>query len=629
MNIGWSRVEITPPVDTTELGGQFYNRQATGTKSPLYATTCLFEDVAIVSLDLVAVPPTIDRRILKEEFGLREIIYCATHNHAGPKFNLSDKNYADLIEKIHESVRLSLQNVRPNQKISFGYESAVTGRVRRVQMLELGENSKDAIRAFSGSVDKTSIYYNTLSSPEKFAGLSGDTNCIINALYTFDEEDNLTGIIANVPCPAQCLEHSTELSADYWAEVRNGLNLKFNKNIYLLPLCGASGDCSPHMVVNRFSEQRRHKLLYNIDYPIQQSSRDLNRSEAEYNDIARTVVDSLYNIYEWARRDIQDYSEFEFRKFNIEADVNRLTEENERVYNEDIGGINRFKDRTTDPENLALCNRQLERLNSIHESRQRTPRQLTEEVYLLQIGPCVFVFSGHELYSDFGHEVDVNSPFMQTFIVQNTSAKGVGYLAPQRHMEELGYGSTWTNRINSDGGKILVKEIVDNLREMYQNDIERSKIILPEDTVLKDEYFRTFNDMVGKHIYMQANGSYKVQCECEAEHVETLYEPATDLISAPYLTEGWYALYGCEAELEDAQTTILQNVDAINSSYEPVWTKFQLTMPALLTRVCIPMKVGSYNNVYVPILKKLESAEENLPIVDCSGNTIEFIYEEN
>ena len=82
-------------------------------------------------------------------------------------------------------------------------------------------------------------------------------------------------------------------------------------------------------------------------------------------------------------------------------------------------------------------------------------------------------------------------------------------------------------------------------------------------------------------------------------------------------------------ELTDAAKNTITNVDAVDDSYQAVWTKFELSTPQLVTRICIPMEVGSYNNVYVPVLKKLESMSDELPVVDCSGEHIEFRYSED
>ena len=165
--------------------------------------------------------------------------------------------------------------------------------------------------------------------------------------------------------------------------------------------------------------------------------------------------------------------------------------------------IQRFLSKPRTPEEIKRANNGLRNAQFNHDRRSKQSGTKVASASILQVGPCVFVFLGFEVFSDFGHEIDVNSPFLQTFIVENSSELGGGYLSSQRHLDELGYSSSWENPINSDGGKILVQSVVSKLRDMYRNDIERRQIELPERTILANEEFRTFNDMVGAHIHMQ------------------------------------------------------------------------------------------------------------------------------
>lgn len=82
-----------------------------------------------------------------------------------------------------------------------------------------------------------------------FTHLEGGNDSGIELLYTFDENKNLTGIVANADCPAQVVEHRSFISSDYWGKVKNILRKKFGEHIFLLPLCSAAGDQCPRDMI--------------------------------------------------------------------------------------------------------------------------------------------------------------------------------------------------------------------------------------------------------------------------------------------------------------------------------------------------------------------------------------------
>ena len=325
MIIGWSKISITPSnTEKVDLVGQSYSRQSTGVQSDLFATVCVVENIAIVSIDAISVPSALTRDIDKTKFGLSNIIYCATHTHEAPRVTIGIGYYSLLKSSIERAIETAIKTSEPGCKISFGYQSAVTGRVRRVKMFEIPETTRDLVNTYASSTKNTVLYYDTQRSPEKFEGLSGDTNCLINSLYTFNSNNELTGIMANVPCPAQCLEHSTLISADYWSIVREQINEHFGKEIYVLPLCGASGDNSPHFVVNRKQEERRHEKLYGTSYDYSHSTADQTRAMCEMKDIGTTITNTLLSIYDWAKTDTIDVNEIEYQNIQVNVDVNYI-----------------------------------------------------------------------------------------------------------------------------------------------------------------------------------------------------------------------------------------------------------------------------------------------------------------
>ncbi len=92
MKIGFSKVEITPPVGT-ELGGYAGYRPCTGAHDPLWCKVVVLEQAdgryGLVVLDLVCVDEALYQRIAREvqPFGIapERLLVCAIHSHAAPQ----------------------------------------------------------------------------------------------------------------------------------------------------------------------------------------------------------------------------------------------------------------------------------------------------------------------------------------------------------------------------------------------------------------------------------------------------------------------------------------------------------------------------------------------------------------
>ena len=70
-----------------------------------------------------------------------------------------------------------------------------------------------------------------------FSELEGGNDSGIELLYVFDQRKKLTGIVANLACPAQCVQHRLFVSPDFWGEAKKLLRERFGQDICLLTLC--------------------------------------------------------------------------------------------------------------------------------------------------------------------------------------------------------------------------------------------------------------------------------------------------------------------------------------------------------------------------------------------------------
>ena len=53
-----------------------------------------------------------------------------------------------------------------------------------------------------------------------FEALEGGNDSGVELLYVFDANKKLTGVVANLACPAQCVQHRLFVSPDFWGEVK-------------------------------------------------------------------------------------------------------------------------------------------------------------------------------------------------------------------------------------------------------------------------------------------------------------------------------------------------------------------------------------------------------------------------
>ena len=82
-----------------------------------------------------------------------------------------------------------------------------------------------------------------------FTALEGGNDSGIELIYTFDKNKKLTGVVANIACPAQILEQRSFISADYWGRAKAIVREKLGEDVFMLGLCGAGGDQCPRDLV--------------------------------------------------------------------------------------------------------------------------------------------------------------------------------------------------------------------------------------------------------------------------------------------------------------------------------------------------------------------------------------------
>ena len=502
VKIGWGRREISID-EPVLLSGQMYLRISEGILDPLYATAlCIdggegMDAVVFLSCDVGALggntlAPT-EELVRKQcpDFPAKAIITNATHTHSAsgvggtmdvtpdgvPVF--SGVRFREFyIQQCAEAVIEAWQNRKPGG-IGYGYGYAVVAHSRRVVYFE--EKAAQAKRDLMTPAGYAVMYGNT--NHPLFSHYEAGADHFMNLLFTFDEQEKLTGMIVNVPCPSQLSEHFLKQSSDYWHDVRKLVAQEYGEDVYVLTQCAAAGDLSPRTLHYKQAQVRRMELKYGLSYDPAKASygnRDeQNKVMSERYDIAERIMNGIRDVYSWAKKEI--FTQVPVRHVHEIMDFERrvITEE-EKAWCEE--NLEILADQEPDP--AAMTGEEYRKAITIYRNRVNRNKGGIERyqdvkvnptlkmgAHVVQIGDVAFATTRFELYQDFMHRLQARSPFIQTFVVQLAGEEGCNYLATDRAAAAKGYSaSMFCNMVSARGGHQWVENCLAILHDMKAKD---------------------------------------------------------------------------------------------------------------------------------------------------------------
>lgn len=487
LRIGWSETDITPPRLPVLIAGQFHARLSEGVRSPLKATVCALDngqDQSIfVCCDLVSISDqlaTQTRDYLKQsltEVLPDKVIFNATHSHTAPDYRapfstasgtpgisefpntfpidfplgMSANEYTDWVaQQLFEAIQKAWSH-RASGGIAYGMDYAVVARNRRWA----DHNGK-------------SYMYN-LAQPEHkeiFRHIEGYEDHSLNLLATYDSQQQLTGIIVNIPCPSQQEEHSFLISADFWHETRAELRKRFGAKLFILPQVSTAGDLTSRLIFETEAQERMLKLrnldpLQNIALKISDAVSRILPAIAPTIDNAPTLQHQVQTVdlpaNNLTAKDVEDCQEAarQLQK-EYEAELRKL-EENPELKQQERWYVPLTRAWRRMRWNLAVVDRY---------EHQKTHPNSPIEVHVVRLGDIAFASNPFEYYLDFGIQIKVRSPAIQTFLIQ-LAGQGT-YLPSPRSVLGGGYGSLpASNRIGPEGGQVLADHTVNTLRTLF------------------------------------------------------------------------------------------------------------------------------------------------------------------
>ena len=497
IKIGWSsrNVSTDKPVEIT---GQFYKRISKGIVDPITLTALVMDDgsdsVIFLSGDFVHAIDNIINDIRcavakkNAEIKTEKILYSVTHTHDSPRYMLdtiydlaptdgveiaSAKEYREfLVESASDAIVEAYEN-RKLGSYSYGYGYAVVAHSRRSLYFDDYGKRSDGVNN-SLIVDGHAKMYGNTNDP-MFMGFEGASDASVYLLYTFDEKDNLTGAIVNVPCPSQNSEMMEALSSDYWNETRNLIREKYG-NIYILPQCACAGDLAPRTLHIRKAEDRRYKLKYEGKIP--EEKRDVPEICTRY-DIAERIFTAFDEVYSWAKNEKYSDVKISHTVKDVNLDAWKITEaeyeEAKRGYEAAVAmGFVSTDDKYADYMENTQRSSGISRYKEIMDRYELGADEYVIEMHTIAIGDVAFVSHPFELYIDFQHRIQARSPYTQTFLIELAAyvqeANGVGgsgYVAHERAEAGIGYSANiFSNLVSSTGGNQLVEAALEELENL-------------------------------------------------------------------------------------------------------------------------------------------------------------------
>lgn len=301
-----------------------------------------------------------------------------------------------------------------------------------------------------------------------FVALEGGNDSGIELIYTFDKDKKLTGVVANIACPAQILEQRNLISADYWGRTKAILREKLGADIYLLGLCGAAGDQCPRDLV-RWVEPETPIDDPNVKRPnvIKHKADPSMYDISGCNRVGKRIANEIISVYEEIT-ELKDTAIFEHKIVDLNLPLRKVTMSD---YNNAIREIDYYIEKHKDKESFnfedsAKLHVHIGTINRYRE--QQFKEVVTIETHIIRFGNISIATSPFEMFLDYGNIIKARSLSEQTFIVQ-LCCGGMGYL-PTAKAEKGGHYSAYVSsgQVGHEGGDLLVRETITKINELFE-----------------------------------------------------------------------------------------------------------------------------------------------------------------
>ena len=499
--IGWAEADITPDKKVS-LVGQFAERISEYVEKPLTATAMAVttddEQLVLCSCDLVGISYTlvdaVREKLADNGQGLdpMKVILSAIHTHTGPGYagrGNSTRRQSGVSSSFRSLIESQLPpdkkyvesaNVTANPEIATDEEllEFLSERIARA-ILEAWKNrapggfSNAFGRAVVGMCRRACYSDGTAqmwgdTDTAVFTQLEGGNDSGIELLYVFDAENKLTGIVANLACPAQCVQHRLFVSPDFWGEAKMLVRKHFGEHVFLLPQCSAAGDQCPVDLI-RWVEPES-----DVNDPnLKRNNPPRRKADPSMFDLAgmrkagKRIANEIIDVYEEGLDAPQTDPELIHQVHCMQLPLRRatLTEINNakkvvREYLREKEGDVDFNDAANLQVHLGIL---------LRAEQQEKQDIVDTEVHIIRLGTVAIATNPFELFLDYGNQIKARSLAEQTFLIQLANGTE-GYL-PTEKAEKGGHYSAFLSSglVGHVGGEQLVRETLKNINQIFKD----------------------------------------------------------------------------------------------------------------------------------------------------------------
>ena len=498
--IGWAEVDITPDKPVS-LVGQFAERISEYVEKPLTATAMAVatddEQLVICSCDLGGVSASllnaVRGKLAGNGAGLdpMKVILNATHTHTGPGYagksnssrRLGGANFSlrGLIEdelppdkKYIESANVTHNpDIATDEELLEFLSDRIAGAVLGAwKNLAPGSFSNAFGRAAVGMCRRACYSDGTAqmwgdTDTAVFTRLEGGNDSGIELLYVFGPDGKLAGIVANLACPAQCVQHRLFVSPDFWGEAKMLLRRHFGEGLFLLPLCSAAGDQCPVDLVRWVEpESDVHDPNMKRNNPPKRKADPSMFDLAGMRVAGRRVANEIIGVYADGLDAPQADPELVHQVHTMQLPLRRATLTDIANARKAVREYLRDKDGDVDFNDAAALQVHLGILRRAEVQDQLDV--LDTEVHIIRLGTVAIATNPFELFLDYGNQIRARSLAEQTFLIQ--LANGMeGYL-PTEKAEKGGHYSAFLSSglVGHAGGDQLVRETLKNINLLFR-----------------------------------------------------------------------------------------------------------------------------------------------------------------
>ena len=493
IKIGWGEVSIVPEGRKINLAGQFYERITDVVETPISVTAlaleCDGEDAIFCSCDLCGVGSalleTVRAKLAGTAIPTDKVILSAIHTHTSLSFARNSDNIGGSSLSVLQEL---LPSVEYEKLVSYEGDDLLEGEeaheflaVRIARAIEIAWNSKKEGMYAAGfgraavgmcrrvcySDGSAKMWGDTDTAT--FTELEGGNDSGIELIFTFDTAKKLTGVIANIACPSQVLEHRSFISSDYWGKVKAILRREYGDDINLLALCSAAGDQCPRDMVRWVEPETpindpnivREDVTVRTADP---SMFDIKGCEL----VAKRISNEIIYAYEGLLdEDFVSETDLVHKSLTVDMPLRRVTpEETENAYRaiKEFAAENGSKPITfKDNAKMHIY------AGTIVRSRaQETIDIIPIEVHVLKLGNIAFATNPYELFLNYGNQIRARSKASQTFLVQ-LCCGSYGYL-PTEKAEKGSHYSAYVSSGSAghEGGDLLVRKTLAEINGMFK-----------------------------------------------------------------------------------------------------------------------------------------------------------------